>query len=490
MPVGAQPPEGHPFDSPHAQHKAVQDQLGGTISPSPDVAFAPPVDLMRGDDPRREAGLIFREIPLITIQNSWSVNQVRSALGSLQVGVFETPGYLIDSILGDDRVQATIGSRVGGLLGAPVKFEAAPGDKGGRVRDAWQAVWPRVGAEAPWQTFLSYAHLAGFQNGQLLWDTTDPKLWVPELMPTHMSFSYYHFPLRHYVFVSLDGQVAIEPGDGKWVGHYPYGSYRGWMRGAVRAIAQPWLMRHFALRDWARFNERHGLPILKGKVPAAAAAPERAKFESQIACLGTNTAMILPQGVDPQYSYDLELLEAMGGEWESFKAEIDQCDMQIVLTLLYQNLTTEVQEGSFAAARVHAAVRQAALKADSRALALTIYHQIARPFAAFNFGDPDLAPWTEWDVTPAEDYNSMADVVVKWTNALEVLRRAGYKVLTKEGLAEFAQRFGFQLPEMEIVDPAQPGTAGGGAGGANAVPKGAKPSKPAESARKPAGDGD
>lgn len=488
MPVGA--PLGSPLDSPYAQERAVQDQLGGPVRPFPDVAFAPPSDPMT--DPgraKKKAGVLYREIPLITIQNSWSVGATRAALQSLTIGVFEQPGYLIDSILGDDRVQATLGSRVGGLLGAPVKFEASPLDTSGKVRDAWMENWARIGAEAPWNTLLSYAHMAGFQFAQLGWEDSGD-LWIPHVMPLHMSFSYYHWPLRHYVFISLDGQVAIEPGDGKWILHAPHGEYRGWMRGAVRAIAQPWLMRHFALRDWARFNERHGLPILKGKVPAAADPAARSLFETQIANLGADTAMILPQGVDEQFSYDLELLEATAGEWESFKAEIDQCDMQIVLTLLYQNLTTEVQEGSFAAARVHAAVRQAALKADSRALAMTIYHQIARPFAAFNFGDPDLAPWTEWDVTPAEDYNAMADVVVKWSNALEVLRRAGYKAVDEKSLREFAQRFGFQIPEMEVVEPAQPGTAGGGAGGTNAAPKGAKPSKPSESQRKPAGDGD
>jgi phage gp29-like protein len=302
-----------------------------------------------------------------------------------------------------------------------------------------------------------------------------------------MAFSYYHWPLRHYVFISLDGQVAVQPGDGKWILHAPHGEYRGWMRGAVRAIAQPWLMRHFALRDWARFNERHGLPILKGKVPAGADAQARNLFEAQIAALGSDTAMILPQGVQEQFSYDLELLEAQAGEWESFKAEIDQCDMQIVLTLLYQNLTTEVQEGSFAAARVHAAVRQAALKADSRALAMTIYHQIARPFAAFNFGDPDLAPWTEWEVTPAEDFNANADVLVKWANALKVLRDAGYKVLDKESLEDFAQTFGFKMPDFEIVEPVSPA---GAPVGPNAEPKGTSPGKPTESQRKPAGEGE
>jgi hypothetical protein len=489
MPIGAPPLDGHWSSDPGTQHRAVQDMVGGPTTPSPDVGFAPPAEIdFSAAESRERASLIYREIPLTQIANVWTVHATRGALMAMTSGIFEPVGMLVDSILGDDRVQATLGSRVGGLLGAPVRFTPAEGDTDRRVFDAWVKHWPQVGAEAPWNTMLSYGHMLAFQHAQLLWDTSG-EFWIPHLMPVHPSFTYYHWPLRHYIFVSLDGQVAIQPGDGKWVTFAPFGEYRGWMRGAVRAIAQPWLMRHFALRDWARFNERHGLPVLKGKVPAAADPQARAYYEAQLKRLGTDTAMILPQGVSEQFSYDLELLEAQAGEWESFKAEIDQCDMQIVLTLLYQNLTTEVQEGSFAAARVHAAVRQAALKADSRALAMTIYHQIARPFAAFNFGDPDLAPFTEWEVTPAEDFNANADVLVKWANAFELLRRAGLEITDKEGVKEFAKHFGLTMPDFNIVEPAQPGTAS--AGGTNAEPKGAtgKPSK-GESQRKPAGEGE
>ena len=478
------------WDTPWAVQKAAQDQIGGPVDPMKDVAFPPPLEFVADPKLAREVAqsATYREIPLITLPQSWTVAAIRNALGSLIVGVFEQPGYLCDVLLGDDRIQATIGSRVGGLLGAPVKFTRAEEDGDGACYDAWRKNWHRIGAEAPWSTFLTYTHLAGFQSGQLGWDTTNAELWVPCLQPEHMAFEYYHWPLRRYIFVSLDGQVAIEGGNAKWVLHAPHGEYRGWMRGAMRALAQPWIMRHYALRDWARFNEIHGIPTRVGKVPAAADAKARAWMNTQINNVGASASMILPQGVDEQNSYGFELVEAEAGEWESFKAEIDQCDMQIVLTLLYQNLTTEVQEGSFAAARVHAAVRQAALKADARALSHTIYNQVARPFASINFGSPDLAPMTEWDVTPDEDYNARADVLVKWTNALKALKDAGFKFIDKKALKEFAATFGFMLPDDGLEEHEGPEVGAGG--GPNAEPRGTKPTSPGESQRKPAGDGE
>ena len=107
-----------------------------------------------------------------------------------------------------------------------------------------------------------------------------------------------------------------------------------------------------------------------------------------------------------------------------------------------KNLTSEVKEGSFAAARVHADVRQAILESDARALAQAVYTQIARPFAAINFGDPELAPRTSWDIIPYEDNKALADTLSQFAIAVSTLKNAGYK-LTR--LEDFGRHFGLSL---------------------------------------------
>lgn len=460
----AQPPNGSLLDSPWAQRVAVEDQLGGHSRPSQnDPAFQPYFDPLKGGDAAARAKLVYRELPLITIQNSWTVTGARSALWGHTTGIFDQSAQLWDAITGDDRIQATMGSRIGGLFGRPVVHRPsdAPSVRGSKAAqecfDAWVEAWPKIASEASFRELHQWDIGMGFAVAQTIWDTSEP-IWIPHVQPWHPRFMFYHWPLRVYVAITYDGLIPIFGGDGKWLLHAPYGEYRGWMRGVIRAVTEPWLLRHFAIRDWGRFSEVHGLPTRMGVVPASSDPAERSAFEQSLANLGSNTSMIVPQGVDGQFGYDYRLVEATDTAWESFPGLRDHCDMAIVLAILFQNLTTEVKEGSFAAARIHGDVRQGALEADNRALALTIHNQLARPFALYNFGDADLAPWSEWDVTPVEDYKEQASLFQSFGTAIEVLRRGGVEFESAEDVVRFAKSLGLNLPSVKLV---QPVTAGG-----------------------------
>ena len=415
------------------------DWFGQNRPNTDDPAFQPPVDpLADVDAARNGARVIYRQIPITTIQTRWTVSQVNAALDSLTTGIFDQSSQLVDAIVGDDRVQATLGSRTGGLFGRPLKFSAANNSDAAReVLLAWEKVWPNIAPEAVLSEASQWGIMQGFSTGQLIWDTSGD-LWVPHLRPWHPRYVFYIPQLFTYVATTQDGLEPIISGDGRWFLHAPHGEYRGWMRGAVRAVAQPWLIRNFAYRDWARYSERHGMPMLRCYVPAAADPKQRDAFVSKINQIGQETAVMLPQGVDDSFSYDVDVLEASDQSWQAFPGLIDRCDMSIVLALLFQNLTTEVKEGSFAAARVHGDVRQSALAADNSALRLSIRDQIARPFAAFNFGDPDLAPWTEWDIEPVEDREGTSKVFLTFSQSVEQLRRAGYELSDPDDLRDLA----------------------------------------------------
>jgi phage gp29-like protein len=251
------------------------------------------------------------------------------------------------------------------------------------------------------------------------------------------------------------------PGDGKWFCHMPYGQYRGWMRGAVRQCAQPWLLRNWSFTYMARFAEVHGMPIRKAIVPAASDEKARDLYAAQLANLGAETTLMVQTGVDGAgQDYDLELVEAKDTAWEVFPGLIDRCDMDIILAIMMQNLTTEVTGGSFAATKAHMDIRQGGIEFDNGAWASTVRDQAARPFAWVNFGDADLAPYTSWDVTPREDFTHNAEQFSKFGTAIEVMARGGIKFTDVEKLRKFAaDKFNLQgLPDFIIGDP----VAGGG----------------------------
>jgi hypothetical protein len=443
--------------------KSINEQAGPTGIQQDDPAFTQ-FDPLKQPGREAVASVVYREIPVISIQNAWSVPGVRQALTSNLNGIFETSAQLWESIRGDDRVTATLGSRTAGLFGREVRHTPANASKAAKeCCDAWAECWPQFAGGPALRTISEYEIGLGWAPAQLVWDTSTP-VWKPTAKFWNNRYTYWHWGLRRYIALSMDGQIPIEPGDGKWMIHSKYDPYRAWIFGAVRAVAEPWLLRHFAFRDMARYSEVHGLPIRIAETPASADATERAEYAAKVATLGTETTLLLGKGVDAQNSYGFRLEEAKDPAWEVFSALIGQCDMAIVLALMFQNLTTEVKTGSYAAVQGHMDVRQNGIQADNAAWRYTLRNQVIRPFALFNFGDPDLAPTTEWDVTPLDQLDAKVERFQKFMTAIEVGRRGGWEFQDAEKARVWASvGMGFEgMPEFKITEPVASGMGGAG----------------------------
>lgn len=472
--VGYGPPPGRP-DGPAREGGGVPlDELArrytaGLEQGSKDPVFNRPIDATDANT-RARVRLVYRDVPLVTIQNTWSVEQCRSAMYAHATGQFFASGQLCDSMIGDDRIAATLNSRAAAWLGRDVRFRAADDSSAAKeCLDAWVAWWPRLSGDASIREMSDYAVMMGQGHSQLVWDTSQPRLdFAPCMRPWHPVFTWYDLSLRCFQAVGQDGNVPIIPGNGKWVEWAPYGSYRGWIRGAIRACVEPWILRHFGFRDMARFGEVHGNPTRKGYVPMVGDPVERSNFEASLSRLGADTAMIVPRGVDANdgTGYDYELVEAKSSAWEVHPAQIDRCDMAIVLALLMVNLTTQVEGGSYGAAKVQMDVRSQGSQLDNQTAKRVIYGQIARVFAYLNFGDANLAPWTWFDVKGADEYASNARQLQAVGTGIQTLRQGGVKFRDAEGLrAWIARTFGFEdFPAFDFEDPPKAGSSGGGFG--------------------------
>jgi len=456
-------PKGSIGDSPYAQPipadelgKRLQREVGAenVNPPLNDPAFQPPTDPLAGKT-KSKPTVVQRDIPIISTITTWDVSSVRNALTGMMEGIFDKSGQFCDSVLGDDRVQATMGSRLAGLWGREVRIKPANDSAAAKeVADAWQEHWPLLAESAGLNETHVYGILQGSAYGQVVWDTSG-SIWKPYPRPWHPRYSFYHWPARKFVAIGQDGLVAIIPGDGSWYGYEPYGSYRAWVRGGLRALAEPWLGLRFARRDWWRFNEVHGLPIRKAYTPASADPTERAVFQANVASLGSESSMLIPRGVDKDLGYDLDLLEAKDTNWESFERTINECHLAIVLILKWQNLTTEITAGgSYAAAREHGKGEVSQVAHDNATWRKTIRRDFARPFALYNFGDAELAPITDHDVPepPREDYAGNADVFSKVGQAVAALTQAGFKFNDETQFGDWlSRRFGLHdIPKVTI----------------------------------------
>ena len=423
-------------------------------------AFSSP-GMRRTDDPAFQAprefkpvdpGIISREIPIVSTQTGYAPSDVRRAIEALTIGLFDLPSQMTDTVLADSRVQATMASRTGGLLGRPVTHTIPKGfeddDDAKKALKIWTRNWDRIFPESVASELLRWSVMQAFGIAQNIWDLTG-KYAIPTPQVWHPRYTYYHWLYRCYVAITQDGQEPVTPGDGHWVLHAPHGAYRGWMRGVVWSVGPWWLARQYALRDWARYSERHGMPMILALTPAAASPGEISQFRSAMSNIGQETVVQLPQGVEPQYGYMLKLLEATDQGWQGFHQLIEQCNTEITLAIMGQNLTTEVKEGSFAAARVHADVRQTLLEADARALERTVREQIAQPFATLNWGRPEIAPVTKWNLDPYEDSHTMAQTFQAFATAYAAMRKSGKEI---QNIEQLAADFGLRLHLGDIVD--------------------------------------
>lgn len=484
------PERGSIGDSPLAESTPLDpiNRAVGGIDSAPADPFFATGDPLNRPGPRKTT--VFRDLPLPTIQNTWDPQEAQRALWLHTHGAFEWSSQLADSLMGDDRVIATLGQRRSLLFGAETVFEPANDSAAAKeVLDAWVSCWDRkTGSTATMSNIQDITTLMGLCPAQLLWDDSinyrSQTLWCPWADYWHMRYTYWDWNIRRLVAMTADGNVAIEPGNGKWIMHAPWGVKYGWMRGAIRPCAEPYLLRHYSRRDHGRSNEVHGLATRKGTIPANADPKDRDRFESQLGRLGSEPVITVtkgPEGSGQDWGYDL--VEAQARSYETFGAQIDECSMAIVISIVFQNLTTEVGSGgSYAAADQHGGELKSGVKCDELSWRSTIRDQIARPFAAFNFGDPDLAPVTSRDVQDVTDWDLAAGVLQKLGAGTQAMSAAGFKFKNPDEFRRYVRRyFGQKLPEFEISTPAEPASGAppaAGAGGAAKVPKGRPGKKP------------
>jgi hypothetical protein len=437
---------------------ALVDRFGVPLQRTDDPAYAPPYDPTKRGNLLARASVTSRQAPIVHVETGWSPDTLRQATVEHTHGMFEQSTQIVDTlVLTDSRVQSALSARSGGLLGRPLTFKLPKRFRKSALAkeclQVWRRHWPAMATEAFLSELLFFRILLGFGQAQMPWKLGKYALPFPEIWSSR--YTYFDFEIRRYVNITMDGNEVVDPGDGHHLLYAPHGSYRGWMRGKAFAIINWWLSRQYALRDMSRYSERHGFPILLAETPMGADVDDINNFRDALTVLGQESVVQLPQSLDASIGkYGLTYLEAIAANYEVFGQLIDHCNAEITLAIMGQNLAggSEVKEGSFAAARVHADVRQQILEQDAMSLSLFCYEQIARPFAALNFGNPDLAPRCFWNVEPVEDRDTSSKVAYTLAMALNALRMGGVR-LKKPRM--FFMSSGRRLGPIEHVDPTQ-----------------------------------
>jgi hypothetical protein len=382
----------------------------------------------------------------VGIKPTWRIGEVRAALRQHAEGDFSLSAQLVDTMGEDDLLPGLDEKRVDAVLGS--EFELCPVDEPNRqlskrICDRFEPLWWDMFPESELGELFRWYRWLGVSIGVLDWERTGTS-WTPHLRVLHPQFLRWDPFRRKFIYSAQEGELEVNPGDGRWV--LLTDGQRGWMRGLVRPCAVDWIAKQLTIRDWNRYNERHGLPIIKAFAPAIAEEPDQEAFWEDVKAIQSEVVAQLPCNLDEKGAkFDLELLEAKDDSFASFEKLLDRIDRRFMVLWLGSNLSTEITtQGSQAASQVHRGVEASKATADANKLSTEIRKQALWPAVGFNVAAVALAvlPWPKWNTEPPEDDVKSATATQSLSVAVKNFADAGYDI---ENLDEIEERYGVKL---------------------------------------------
>lgn len=416
-----------------------------------------------------------RELPISTLQAFDNVQAVRAALVALDQGQFAQAAMLQDAMMADGHILAKLGDRVAGLFGSPLRMRPPRGREEDQlaleVAEDAELLWEDLTADSAERAVARDGLMLGAGLAEVVVTPTADE-WSLQLQHWHARHLAWRWDTRSYWVTTTTGQEELQP-DGRggffstwmdasgaarvsrWLLHTPFGYQRGWAQARIKALAVPWLLRMWALRDWGRHSEQLGIPPKKVSVPSAWNDEEKRRALSEVASLASEGVILVPKK-DDGTGFDVDLMELKGpNAAETFDQLVERAEAAISVALVGQTLTTQASAagGNRALGEVHERVQQRLLRDDASSMSRAVRRAVLQPWAEWNYGDPDVAPVPTWEVEPPEDQKTKGEGMKALGDGLAALKAAGIPV----DRAAVCSDAGIPLEEgVEFDDPPPP----------------------------------
>lgn len=391
----------------------------------------------------------------------WTPNLIRMAERQAESGNLRMATDLWEMVLTDDRVQGVIGALCS-VASLPMTFDPPMEESevsnalGGKRGDWWQLL-----PEPTQQHFIKWGRGLGVALGYIREWYRHPETgtMVPDVQTwSTRNLRYDHIHEQWLVRVQGGTEVQVTPGDGTWLLYTPYGARRPASLAPWRGLSRWWLLKRYALHDWANYSERqgNGTEVIEEEFPKASdglsgiafqgeegdSEKRRKELTADLRRLGRNSKIVLPQG------YKYKLVESKANTSETFEKQKSCADTAFAIALVGQNLSSEVNSGSLAAAEVHSRVEGRVIRDVAESLSTFSHDQVFPRYTELNWGIGTQVPWAVYDTTPPEDVKSKAEAQKTFAETLEQMRTAGFEV---ENAVELGAKLGMTL--RKLSDP-------------------------------------
>lgn len=319
---------------------------------------------------------------------------------------------------------SVLGTRKRAVEGLGITVEAASDD----ARDVDIASAVTAETKRPEFEALISDLLDGLGKGrsscEIMWETG--KVWRAKEF-IHRDPRYFKFnpedPRELRLIDDADVYKGIPLPGYKFVNHFPKLKTGLPVRdGLARMVAVSYMCKSFTLKDWMAFSELFGMPIRVGRFGAGAKEDDIDVLRSAVANIGSDAAAIIPESMRIEF---IERTSGASGGHQLFKELAEWLDKQISKAVLGQTATTEGTAGKLGGDDAQQEVRQDILKADAKAVALTINMGYIKAYVDLNYGVQEHYPKVVLFVPEPEDI----DALVK---ALDKLVPLGLKVKTSQ----------------------------------------------------------
>lgn len=411
-------------------------------------AYARPVrsGALRLDSPQVERAREMRGGSLQPIpfsQTRWYLRDLQSAEQAADAGELSQAARLMRAARGDGHLAGVLSTRTDGLVRLPKRFRghdditAALELGHEKTRSVFDEMCPAT----------ELALLAG--DGIFLGVAVGELVPVegrdfPLLVRHDPEFLRYRHEEGRWYFRSIAGEIAITPGDGRWVLHVPGGRVTPWHHGLWRAVGKAFIRKSHAAAFKDNWEGKLAHPARVATAPQGATDAHKLSWFKKVMAWGMNTVFALTPG------YDVKLLETNGRGHESFEKTIASQNDEFKMAVAGQLVTSDGGAG-FQNSDIHRSIRADLIKATADALAYTVNTQILPPFIVERFGEEalDSGAVVEWDVTPPRDRTQDAAALQTASAAIITLTEALDAHGRELDVDAFATRFGIPLAKRE-----------------------------------------
>lgn len=426
------------------------------------------------------------DLPASTVR-SWMVQTVRAAVDLVSTGFLQDAGDLAQYMKRDSTFTAAMDKRVLGLLRCDFKVTPAsdsPLDR--EVADAVRKFWPTIAPERELKKWVQWYHLLAYSPAFLDYRfVTDKRgrTWtLPIMRSRHPRWFYFDVGSWSWVDIHTTGIRNVDVENGRYVvaNEWNYGEFSG----KVSSMAEDWIEKVFARRDWAEWSDLYAWPAFKAIIPPQDINSEDdgetsgSEFADKLAAAVRNRVVMVQQDKTGNNTFDFEVVKLSGDEYQGFKDRIEYLDRKMQVGWLGGNLSSEVvDQGARAAANTQMVAETKLIQADNVYLGTVLRDQLVRAFVTENFGFDVDVPDVGWIVGEQEELAAFTRGFKDFMTGLKDMPDR-YQVTN---IAEIGERLGVRITD-----------AGAAAGSVNnqtvGVPGAA--ARPAPGTAKPAPDGD